>query len=92
MCSFDCGNHFTRYVHIKSWKKVKILVISHARLFVTPPTIAHPAPMSMEFSSQEYCSGLPCPSLWDFPNPGIKPGSPSLQEDSLTSEPPRKPY
>jgi len=46
----------------------------------------------MEFSRQEYWSGLPFPSPGDLPNPGIKPGSPALQADSLLSEPPEKPY
>ena len=45
----------------------------------------------MEFSRQEYWSGLPFPSPRDLPNPGIKPGSPALEADSLTSEPPGKP-
>ena len=48
--------------------------------------------MSMEFSRQEYWSGLPFPSPRDLPNPGIKPGSPTLQADSLPSEPQGKPY
>ena len=43
------------------------------------------------FSRQEYWSGLPCPPPGDLPNPGIKPRSPSLQADSLSSEPPEKP-
>ena len=38
----------------------------------------------MEFSRQEYCSGLPFP----LPDPGIKPRSPALQADYLLSEPP----
>ena len=45
-------------------------------------------PWSMEFSRQEYWSGLPFPSAKDLPNPGIKPRSPALQADSLPSEPP----
>ena len=44
----------------------------------------------MEFSGQEYWSGLPFLSPGDLPNPGIKPGSPALQGDSLPSEPPGK--
>ena len=40
----------------------------------------------MEFSRQEYWSGLPFPSPGDLPDPGIKPGSPALQVDSLPSE------
>ena len=43
------------------------------------------------FSRQEYWSGLPCPPPEDLPNPGIKPRSPTLQVDSLLSEPPGKP-
>ena len=42
----------------------------------------------MEFSRQEYCSGLPFPSPEDLPNPGTEPQSPALQADSLPSEPP----
>ena len=42
------------------------------------------------FPRQEYWSGLPCPPSGDLPNPGIKPGSPTLQADSLPPETPRK--
>ena len=54
-------------------------------------TVALQAPWSMEFSRQEYRSGLPFPSPGDLPDPGIKPGSPTLHADSLPSEPPGKP-
>ena len=46
------------------------------------------APPSMEFSRQEYWSGLPFPSPGDLPNPGIEPGSAALRADALPSEPP----
>ena len=59
--------------------------------FVTAWTVAHQAPLSMEFSRQQHWSGLPLSSPGDLPNPGIKPRSPALQADSLPSEPPRKP-
>ena len=49
------------------------------------------APLSMEFSRQEYWSGLPFPSPGDLPNPGIKSRSHALQVDSLLSEPTVKP-
>ena len=49
--------------------------------------IAHQAPLSMEFSRQEYWNGLPFPSPGDLPNPGIRPMSPVLQADALPSEP-----
>ena len=65
--------------------------LSCVQLFMTPWTIAYQAPLSMEFSRQEYWGELPFPSPGNFPNPGIKPGSPTLQADSLLSEPPGKP-
>ena len=62
--------------------------LSHVRLFATPWTVAYQVPPSIEFSRQEYWSGLPFPSPGDFPDPGIEPGSPALQADALPSEPP----
>ena len=53
-------------------------------------TVAYQAPQSMEFSRPEYWSGLPFPSPGDLPHPGMKPGSPALQADTLLSEPPGK--
>ena len=44
--------------------------------------------LSMEFPRQEYWTGLPFPSPGDLPDPGIKPMSPALEADALTSEPP----
>ena len=52
--------------------------------------LAHQAPLSMEFSRQEYWSGLPFPFPEDLPHPEIEPRSPVLQADSLLSEPPGK--
>ena len=60
------------------------VLLSCVRLFVTPWTAAHQAPLSIEFSRQEYWNGLPYPSPGDHPDPGIKPGSPALQADSLS--------
>ena len=57
----------------------------------TPWTVAHQAPLSMGFCRQEDWNGLPCPPPEDLPDPGIEPGSPALQTDSLLSEPPGKP-
>ena len=50
--------------------------------------IALQAPLSRGFSRQEPWSGLAFPSPGDLPNPGIEPGSPALQADALSSEPP----
>ena len=71
--------------------KVKITSLGHVQLFVTPWTVVHQAPPSMGFSRQEYWSGLPFTSPGDLLDPGIKPRSPALQADVLTSEPPEKP-
>ena len=49
-----------------------------------------PAPLSMDLSGQEFWNGSPLPSPGDLPDPGIEPGSPALQADSLPSEPPGK--
>ena len=65
--------------------------MSRVQLFLTPWTVALQAPLSMEFSRQEYWSGLPLSSLEDLSNLGIESGSPALQVDSLPSEPPGKP-
>ena len=59
--------------------------------FATPWTVACQALLSMGFSRQEYWSGLPFPSPGDLPDSGIEPGSPALEADALTSEPPGKP-
>ena len=53
---------------------------SHVQLFVTPWTVAHQASLSIEFSRQEYWSGLPFPSPEDLPDPGIEPWSPASQQ------------
>ena len=66
-------------------KELCSTVLSHSEVFhsfVTPWTAACHAPLSMEFSRQEYWSELPCLPPGDLPNPGIKPRSPSLQADS----------
>ena len=70
--------------------KVKVMSLSRVRLFVTPWAVACQAPLSTGFSKQEYWSGLPVPSPGDLPDPGIEPKSPTLQADSLLSEPPGK--
>ena len=63
-----------------------LCLLSCVLFFETPLSVAHQASLSMEFSRQKYCSGLPCPPPGDLPNPGIKPRSPVLQ-----AVPPGKP-
>ena len=62
--------------------------LSHVQLFATPWTVAYQAPPSMAFSRQEHWSGLPFHFPGDLPNPGIEPGSPASQADTLPSVPP----
>ena len=71
-------------------KKEELKLLSPLWLFVTPWAVAYQAPLSTEFSRQEYWSGLPFPSPGDLPDPGIEPRSPALQADALPSEPPGK--
>ena len=70
---------------------ILISSLNRVQLFATPWTVAHEAPPSVEFSRQEYWSGLPFPSPGDLPGPGIEPRSPALRADALPSEPPEKP-
>ena len=68
------------------WKVIMKVCRTVASDSAIPWTVARQAPLSMEFSRLEYWSGLPFPSPGDLPNPGIKPGSPVLQADSLPIE------
>ena len=61
-------------------EKVKVKSLSRVRLFATPRTVAHQSPPSVEFSRQEYWSGLPFPSPGDLPNSGIEPRSPHCRQ------------
>ena len=70
------------------WSEVKWKSFSCVWLFAIPRTVAYQAPL---FSRQEYWSGFPFPSPGDLPNSGIERRCPTLQVDSLTSEPPGKP-
>ena len=73
-------------------KKLKVLVAQ-----LCPPVCdtmdcghrTHQAPLSMEFSREEYRSGLPSHSLGHLPHPEIEHGSPALPANSLPSEPPK---
>ena len=56
---------------------------SRVQFFVIPWTVAHQAPLSMDFSQQEYWNRLPFPSSGDLPNPGMEPASPALQKNVL---------
>ena len=72
------------------YEQVKMIVAQSLSYSATPWTIACQAPLSMEFSRQEYWSGLPYPSPGDLLDSGIEPGSPALHADSLSSELPGK--
>ena len=72
-------------------------LFSHVQLFVTLWTVAHQAPLSMDFPRPEYWSGWPFPPPGDLPNPGVEPTSPVspvspvLAGRFFTTEPPGKP-
>ena len=60
-------------------------LLTHVKCLVTPWTVAHQSPLSMEFSRQEYWSRLPFPSPGDLPNPGIEPLSLALTGGFFTT-------
>ena len=65
-------------------------VLSHLWLFAAPWTIACQAPLFMDFSRQEFWSGLPFPTPRGPPNAGVEPVSPALASRLFTAEPPGK--
>ena len=69
---------------------VCVRVLSPVWLFVTPWAVARQALLSMEFSKQEYWSGLPFPTPGDLPHPGIEPLSPTLADGFFTPVSPGK--
>ena len=99
VCVCICVSCFLKNPFIHQWTQVfftlyilclcvSCSVVSDS---VTPWTVACQAPLSMGFSRQEHCRGLPFAPSGDLPDPGIEPGSPTLQTDSLLSELPGKP-
>ena len=64
---------------------------SSVQFFATPWTVAHQASLSIEFSRQEYWTGLSCPPPGDLPCPAIKPASPALAGDFFITGAPGKP-
>ena len=66
-------------------------MLSCVSLFVTPATVAHQAPLSMEFSRQEYWSGLPRPPPGDLPDPGMEHASVSALAGGPFTVPPGTP-
>ena len=62
--------------------KVKVLVAQSHPTLCHPMTVVRQAPLSIEFSRQEYWNRLSFPFPEDLPDPGLKPGSPALQSDS----------
>ena len=80
-CSVLQGAGFCGY-EFKCWAQSRQSCLTFCNLW----TVAHQAPLSMEFSRQEYWSGLPCPPSGDLPNTAIEPiplTSPALQASSL---------
>ena len=63
-----------------------VQLLSWIRLFATPWTVAHLAPLSVGFSRQEYWCGLPFPFPGDLPHPGIEPLPPALPGEFFTTD------
>ena len=89
----ELKNHFTSFFASIDCCAV-LSHFSRVRLFVTPQTVAHQAPLSIGFSRQECWSGLPSPPPGDLPDPGIEPSSlksPALAGGFFTTGTPGKP-
>ena len=89
--------HTHIYIHTQTCTYGHAQSICQVRLFATPWTIAYQAPLSIDFSKQEYWSGQPFPTPGNLPDPdpGIEPASPvslALAGIFFTTEPPGKPY
>jgi len=85
------GSHQSKDGGKEHPQAVKWKSLSHVWHFSTLWPGAPHAPLSMEYSRQEYWSRVPFPSPGDLPSPGIEPRSPALQVESLLSVPPEKP-
>ena len=72
-----CINDFSlnRNVCVRTYPRAHARSLGHMQLFATPWSVAPQAPLSMGFPRQEYCRGLPFPTLGYLPNPGIEPVS-----------------
>ena len=70
------------YITVIIKLRVCVLVASNS---AAPWTVAHQAPLSMEFSWQEYWSGVPFLPLGDLPDPGIESASPALAGGFFTA-------
>ena len=77
---------FKIFIFLSSILLCMLNCFSHVQLFATLWCVAHQVPLFMEFSRQEYWSGLPCPPP-DLPNPGIEPSllSPALAGEFFTT-------
>ena len=80
------------YIHIHTSLSLYCQLLSHVQIFAIPWTAALKAPLSMEFSRQQYWSGKSFPSPGDLPDPEIEPKPPTFQADSLQYESLGKPY
>ena len=68
-------------------KKKKVKLLSHVQLFVTLWTVAHQAPLSIGILQARILEWVAISFSRDLPDPRIEPRSPTLQADSLPSEP-----
>ena len=89
------GKKQNMFPQLPVFSPLHVCMLSRVRLFVTPWTIAYQTPLSMDFSRQDYWSGLPFPSPGDLHNPGIELESlafPALAGKFFTMVPLGKPH
>ena len=90
--TYGCIDLFELWLCLNICPSVVLLVciawvLSGVWLFATPWTTVGQAPLFMEFSRREYWNGLPFPPPEDLSDPGIKPASPALAGECLTTGP-----
>ena len=89
--SFYWGYNHVSHADIKGTLVKIVFLFSTWQVFLLSVISWTVALCLQGFSRQEYWGGLPCPPPGDLPDPGVEPGSPALQADSLPSEPAGKP-
>ena len=89
-CFFSNRVNPAYYPESSDFHPLALICALSCSVMVTPRTVAHQAPLSMEFPKQEYRSRLPFPPPRDLPDPGIKPVSPALAGRFITTVPPGK--
>ena len=89
--TFKCGGRRGDSLDYPSGPNSVVVVKLLSHILCNPWTVAHQAPLSIGFSTEEYWSGLPFPFPGDLLDSGLEPVSPAFAGGFFTIEPPGKP-